>query len=286
MPLVAPDSAEAKAIDASLEQWRQGDCALGESWFIHVGDPEAALTPASAASVDSGLQALTSAVEGLVVVSQTCDIVRSCTQRPYLEVAPVVHVEAAILAQIQRGNRPAHATLPTLLARGLAVDLDRVMTVEKSVAAKWKRTPGFTEDADARAFAQALARKRARFAFPDDFAELAGKLQQRLSDKHQKNTVEGGALRVLREIRVQASPSWDSPIVTLLFWFIRRDADIDFEGQNWADLLEGWLKLVKRTGRFMDIQGQVVTLDDLTGADYVGSDPLDLDHLSLRGQSG
>jgi hypothetical protein len=36
------------------------------------------------------------------------------------------------------------------------------------------------------------------------------------------------------------------------------------------------------SGRFISIDGLVVTLDDMTGADYVASDPLDLDHLSSR----
>jgi len=43
------------------------------------------------------------------------------------------------------------------------------------------------------------------------------------------------------------------------------------------------LKRVGARGRFHIVDGQVVTLDDITAADYVCSDPLDLDHL-LRGE--
>ena len=42
---------------------------------------------------------------------------------------------------------------------GFAVDLDRVMTVEKSIVADWKRTPGWELDQEVREFAMALARK-------------------------------------------------------------------------------------------------------------------------------
>jgi hypothetical protein len=282
VPTLAPDSAEAKGIDAALQEWRQGDLALDELWFIHVGDPAEPLTDASAEADAAGLQALTSEVAGLAIVTQTCDVARTCAARPYVEVAPVVRVEADDLVAIQRGRRPALATLPALASRSLAVDLDRVMTVEKSVMAKWKRTPGYTSDADGRAFAQALARKRVRFAFPDDFTELAKKLQARLIDKHEKTTDEGRGLRALLEIRVQASPTWDASPVALLFWFVRHDADANFEGENWADLLKDWLKLVPKSGRFTEIDGQVASLEEMTGADYVGSDPLDLDHLSSR----
>jgi hypothetical protein len=276
---LAPDSDEVKRIDASLWEWRQGDLALEESWFVHVADGAVPLSDA-AAEAANGVQALTSEVLGLVVITQTCDIVRSCATRPYVEVAPLVRVSEDDLHQVRRGRRPAQATLPTVETDLLVADLDRVMTVEKSIVASWKRTPGFTRDPDGRAFAQALARKRIRFAFPDEFTTLAKKLQARLGDKHDKNTEEGRGLRGLREIRVCASPSWDAASTEIFFWFIRDDAAATFEGKNWADLLKDWLKLVPPSGRFTSVEGQVATLQEMTAADYVQSDPLDLDHLS------
>lgn len=91
------------------------------------------------------------------------------------------------------------------------------MTVEKSIVASWKRTPGFTRDADG----------RVRFAFPDDFTSLAKKRQARLGDKHGKNTDEGRALRGLREIRVRAAPSWNDVPCTLTFFFVRNGEAVD-----------------------------------------------------------
>jgi hypothetical protein len=280
VPVLAPDSAEAQRIDAALATWRQGDLALDERWFIHAGDGAVPLTEAAAESGDAGLQALASEVAGLAVLTQTCDVVRRCVERPYVEVAPLVSVDVDTLADVRRGRRPALATLPGLVASDLVVDLDRVMTVEKSLVASWTRTPGYATDADGRAFAQALARKRVRVAFPDDFNALAKKLQRRLGDKHEKNTDEGRGLRALRELRVQAAPAWDAAAVALMFWFVRHDDNADFEGRSWADLLAAWLTLVQPSGRFVEIEGQVVTLAEMTGADYVASDPLDLDHLS------
>jgi hypothetical protein len=91
---LAPDSDEAKRVDAALKEWRQGDLALDESWFVHVGDPAAPLSEAAAQAEAEGIQALTSETVGLVVVTQTCDIVRSCAVRPYVEVAPLMRVSA------------------------------------------------------------------------------------------------------------------------------------------------------------------------------------------------
>ncbi len=280
MVTLAADSEEAKRVDAALSAWRQGDFTRDETWFVHVGDGAYPLTDTAAEAEGDGVQALTSEVMGLVVVSQTCDIVRGCTARPFVEVAPLVDIPDADYHQVKKGRRPALAALPNLEAERLVVDLDRVMTVEKSVVATWRRTPGHDTDYDARVFAQALARKRARFAFPDDFTALARKLQHRLTEKHDKATDEGRGLRALREIRIRATPSWDAPEVELLFWFIRNDTDATFEGKSWADLLPAWLKFVSAEGRFRHVYGQVSTLRDMTAEEYNDSDPLDLDHLS------
>jgi hypothetical protein len=278
---LAPDSDEANRIDASLREWRQGDLALEESWFVHVGDGALPLSEA-AAEAESGVQSLTSEVLGLVVVTQTCDIVRSCVTRPYIEVAPLVRVSEDDLHQVKRGRRPAQASLPTLEKNKLVVDLDRVMTVEKSIVASWNRTPGFARDADGRAFSLALARKRARVAFPDDFVAFATPLMRRMTSKHGKQSDEGRALRALREIRVRAEPSWDADHVKLVFWFIRNKDEATFENQSWDRFLDDWKKRIQPSGRFVDVQAVVQALDDLTAREYVESDPLDLDYLTTH----
>ena len=135
-------------------------------------------------------------------------------------------------------------------------------------------------------FAQALARRRARCAFPDDFTIFAQKLQSRLTAKHDKNSEEGRALRALREIRVRAAPAWDASEVELMFWFVRTDQVAGFERSSWDVELAAWLKLVNPSGRFMKVEGQVAELDEMSALDYVESDPLDLDYLSSRGQEG
>lgn len=279
------DNGASKAdIDRILQAWRQGDCTLEPQWFVHKVDPANPLTRAGSAAAQQGAELAEEQVIGVVVVSQTCDIVRGCQERPYVEICPLVRVSAEALQQIERGRRPAYGFLPQLADQHLAADLDRTMTIEKSLLTRWMRTPGCDSDDEFRAFAQALARKRARFAFPDDFTIWVKKLQERLVDKHDRNSAEGQALRALREVRVQAAPSWDSAAVDIMFFFIRRDTDSDFEGTPWQHFLDAWLKLVPATGRFT-AHGQISSLEELTAFDYVHSDRLDLDHLSLADNS-
>lgn len=276
------DAAEVERIDTALASWRQGDVALDVHWFIHAADPRHPLTEESAQASGEGPTTLMSDVEGVVVVTQTCDIVRGCTERPFIEVVPLVAVSESMLQEIQKGRRPAYAFIPAVAGALLVADLDRVMTVEKSLVATWTRTAGWETDLQGREITQALARKRVRFAFPDDFTHFVQKLQGRLQEKHGKQTEEGRALRALREIRVRATPSWDAPQIELTFWFILDEGSAEPQPLGLSAQLDAWLKLIPAAGRFTNVSGFIVMLEDLTARDYVESDRLDLDHLSSR----
>jgi hypothetical protein len=271
--------------DEQLSVWRQGDVAFPDEFvFLHLADLRQPLTPQArelASEVDPGVHGIPSEVEGVVVLSQTCDIVRSCKDRPFLEVAPLVVVPEDVLEDVKNNRRPAYAWVPSISAeRSLVADLDRVMTVEKAVVAAWGRVQGCTNDQEARDFALALARKRSRTAFPTDFNEAVNRLHQRIKGKHGRVSLEGRMLRALREIRVRAAPSWDSPAVMIFLWFIKNEDPKDLR-DAWADQLRAWVDLVDWSNRF-ECEGFVVcSLSDLTAQDYVESDPLDLDHLSI-----
>jgi hypothetical protein len=103
-------------IDAALSKWSQGDCttaargracAIGDHWFIVRFYPQRALTPSSqdVAETDADTDLAESAVSGFVVVTQTCDLVRSCAD----QISPLVEVDAERLVEIKRLKRPNYA---------------------------------------------------------------------------------------------------------------------------------------------------------------------------------
>lgn len=278
--MAVSDEAKLHAIDKALKAWRQGDCVLGEHWFLFRFATNAPITEEAAQAADEGVDAGEAEVRGFMVATQTCDIVRTCSERPFVEVCPLVDVDKSKLDEIQRGRRPNYAFIPGVVDKSLVADLDRVMTMEKAVVAEWQRVRGCQDDNEVRQLSLALARKRARFAFPDDFVKVASKLQERMSSKHGKESDEGRALRALSEIRVRATPSWDVDNIEITFFFIRNEDEPNFEKQGWETYLEAWMTRVSATKCFNVIEGVVQTLDDLTAREYVESDPLDLDHLS------
>ncbi len=277
-----PERKRLAQVDASLRHWRQGDCVIGEQWFAFRVAPDLRVTDLVADTLAEEPDLVEASVFGFSVVTQTCDIVRNCADRPFIEVCPLVKVDKSTLREIERGYRPNYAYIPGVSPQNLVADLERVMTVEKPVAAQWQRTQGCFGDEDARRLSLSLARKRARFAFPDEFVAFANPLKNRMSDKHGRQSSEGRALKALREIRVRAAPSWDADEVELMFWFIRDEDALDFEHEGWEIFLEGWLKLIPASGQFGSVHGSVVTLDALTAREYVESDRLDLDHLSRQ----
>lgn len=85
------DAEDVTRIDRALQSWRQGDVALDDSvFFLHLADLGTPLTTEARetanAHTDSGeggsVEGVASVVPGVVLVTQTCDIVRSCAERP------------------------------------------------------------------------------------------------------------------------------------------------------------------------------------------------------------
>lgn len=276
------DAPTQESINDALQLWRQGDCTLGDHWFLYRTNCDWPLTEAATTAADDESENVEDLVAGFVVLTQTCDIVRDCKMRPFVEVAALVEVDQDFLHSIKRGRRPQYAYIPGIAAHHLVADLDRVMTVEKSVVATWTKTVGCQTHEESRRFALSLTRKRARTAFPNEFTRFVSPLSVRLSDKHDKDSPEGRALRALLEIRVRAAPDWNADSIELMFWFIRSPDCDDFERIGWHEWSASWLRRVEPNELFTKVEGIVVTLDDLTAQDYLESDILDLDHLSHR----
>jgi hypothetical protein len=279
---------EIAEIDAALRNWRQGDVALTEALpAIHLADLSVPGTPASAqlaqrtANTDepARLAVVAEHFDGFMVVSQTCDIVRSVAHRPFVEVCPLIKIPAENLRQMRAGRMPRYLSCSALGDRELAADLERVTTVEKRTLIQFNtdRLRGVASDDERRRIASALGRKRARAALPDEFVRFVDPLQRRVKERHGRKSAEGRFLEATREIRVVAQPSWDAERieVTLLFLFNRQD-EIPLDAERQVQAL---VERVEAHERY-SLEGQVRALDQISGAAYVESDPLDLDALS------
>ena len=283
-------SMDTQEINEALRVWRQGDVTRDAGLeFLHMADVSSPLSPASVEAILStegngdtdieGVVPVLEEVQGLVMLTQTCDVVRNCEQRPFVEVAPLVELNIHEVEDVHRLKRSAYAYVPAVASDLLVADLDRTMTVEKSIVARWERIPGWETDQEIRDFAQAIGRKRSRFAFPDDFVHAMRPLQKHFTEQHRKQSEEGAHLRALREIRMRAAPSWNHNEVEIGWWLIKDSEPQDYE-PNWDEWTERWLNLVERVDRFNFELPIACTLSDLTAQEHVESDRLDFDQLS------
>ena len=225
-------------------------------------------------------------VEALVIVTQSCDIVRSPSERPYLQVAPLVRLGGDQKAHAIKGSIPRFAAIPTL-GDDVFVDLDRIMTVSKNAAIKWTRRSTALSADQARALSASIARFFGRPAFPNDFVEATDKLRKRMVDRHGKRSEEGSAVTALYEIRVRAVPSWDgAEVKSILYFIVPAEESVGIDGSTqlteafWEDKVRSWENLCAPKGRVKEVICVPITYADMDALTYRSSDPFDVEYLS------
>ena len=275
------------AVDRATDTWRQGDAIVTtEIPFVLLA---AAALPLSTAAVETRAQAdpvddvleVYTEERGLVVVSQTCDVVRACQERPFVEVAPLVELEADDYREVERGRSLRYAVLPKFADRHLVADLERIMTVEKAllVTKEQHRSAGCTTDAERRTLASTLARRRGRFAFPDDFSAGVAKMLDHVVAKHDKDSALGRFLGGLVDIRGECA-DWEAekPEVTILFVFPTL-GNVPVDAAQHVDAL---IERFRPTACFAKPRGQSVNLETMSAARYLASDALEVEYVSMR----
>ena len=204
-------------LDDPLKHWRQGDFALDVGGFLFA-------YPAKSGSKFVARE-ITENIVGLIVVSQSCDIVRRTGGRDYLAVCPLVKVPEEELSAIQKGRRPYFTDVENA-DRTVVADLRRVMSVHKDIVQTWERQAGFKNEDGHRRFAAALERKFGQFAFPDEFDEAIKKFRERVWERHNRPQSEPGKVyRSLVEIRFRAEPRWSSDERTITAIAVMHERD-------------------------------------------------------------
>ena len=272
--MVSNDELNYLKVDEVTAQWRQSDFYLGEFDFIFMVNSECHVASSDELEEDDLIYA--QETHGFSIVTQTCDIVRNCRMRPYLEVCPLVKVSEEEVVEVEKQRLINYVFIPNLAQEMLVGDIERIMTIEKSCLLNLEKGVGCSNDFERRRFSQALSRKRARFAFPDEFNGIVNRLLKRLKEKHNKISPEGEALRTLREIRVLAHPSWEES-EGIHFYFVKQDERIHFD--ETAHLTK-WLSLIGCTENYSNVTGAIVSLEEMSAREYIDSDMLDLENLS------
>lgn len=186
---------EAASSDLVLEDCsnlRQGDViALPELVLTNGGDLERIPTPA-----------------GVVILSQTCDVVQRSKMRCLI--APVlVDPDASSLSSARKGQKPLHLYLESKAAepeRCLA-DMELAVSVPKADIVGAPLLARYVQEASseqARSVAWRIGRAFSRFPFPDEVYPAFNKLRRQAQDKAGSEGNFGRVLDLVDDLRVSA----------------------------------------------------------------------------------
>lgn len=270
--------AEPDPNDEPLLEWKQGDFALnvGGFLFANTSDSGEYFDPEE----DEG------DIVGLVVISQTCDIVRRTGGRHFVSVCALTKRPEAEVGEVISGRRPYFAVVENADVAVFA-DLRKIMSVSKDLLRTWDRQEGFESETGRVKFANSLERKFGQFAFPDDFDRSMSDFKKRVWRRHDKTeSLPGKVYRSLLQIRFKCEPDWDAANKKIRVLAILREPPLrEASRDQVAEELETSLaKVVLPDGYSWsdnDLKFILATAKNLNAADLLSSRRADFDFLCV-----
>lgn len=264
--------------DEPLLEWKQGDFALNVGGFLFAN------TSASGEHFDA--EEDESNIVGLIVISQTCDIVRRTGGRHFVSVCALTKRPDTEVREVMSGRRPYFAVVENT-GETVFADLRKVMSVSKDLVRTWERKEGFEAETGRVKFANSLERKFGQFAFPDDFDRAMHDFKQRVWKRHDKtNSLPGKVYRSLLQIRFKCEPDWDSQNKKIRVLAILREPQLrEATREEIAEELETSLSKVVLPEDYSwsnnDLKFILSTAKNLNAADFLGSRRADFDFLCV-----
>lgn len=319
----SPGPSSRDGITARLESFRQGEVVDLPRLVYAAASHGLSRMPTSLFGILSNVAR--SKVRQVVVLTQTCDIVRPPDKRPYVQVAALIRIDDPNTAKrYAEGETPQYVAVPEA-GTDVFADLDRIMTLDKRLIADCPHHAGVAADpGEVGRFGQAVARKFGRYPFPDYFIESVEPLRGRILRRWDKpDSAEGKVLANLVQIRVQPVPVEPSSGTDLTLVFIMRQGTLpiladppvpttaiitwlsthkqaseiaakladpaiapDDRAHLYSKLAEAWAALCRPSSSIRSISGEIVSEDEYVLSDYWQSERLDLDQLSGPVTSG
>ena len=265
--------------DEPLRHWRQGDFALDVGGFLYAKEKETAEGEHHFDAAEEREE--TCKAVGLIVITQTCDIIRREGGKNFVSVCPLVQRDDKEVKEIKKGYRPYFADVENI-GDNVFADLRRVMSVSKDLLRTWKRHDGFTTESKKITFAASLERYFGRFAFPDDFDSAINDFKKRVWQRHDKQGSEPGSIyRSLLEIRFRAAPSWEAEKRKITLIALLGPLESGITREKIRDELSEQLAKVKWPEGYEWAAPEFILQSPkyLTAEDYINSQRADFDFL-------
>ena len=212
---------------------------------------------------DDGVVGWIATPGGVVVVSQTCDLVRE--DPPHVTVALLKHLDTSEARNARDGKQPRYVPMPRISPDSFA-DLDTVASLTKAYAAKLPVVEGIEDDTGARRFGQLVGRRFSRFAFPDDVTYWIEPLKRIAESKHDKPlSAEGRAFNQVSELRLESANGWSTPPLILRLSIILKEGTLPTFPDDLVPEMDDELRNLIRPGGVLqapDFLAQRIEIED------------------------
>lgn len=174
--------------------------------------------------------------DGVVVISQTCDVIRAVEANGSVQVAKIRRLEGQEYNSSACGERPRYAPLSIGDCK-LFADLGCIATVLLENITKDMLRDGSIRCAEnSRLFRDLIGRRFARFPFPDAVVLWCNHLRTKIAPKARRNGNQGKLLRKVTCIRIEDANNWrNSDVYQLSVVFLLAPGElplIDDEEEN------------------------------------------------------
>jgi hypothetical protein len=196
---------------------------------------------------------------GVVIISQTCDIVRQDTAD--IQVAQLLELDNDAATEVRAGKRPRYAAVPALGPRAFA-DLSIVGSVDKTDPSLVNAVRGVITDEEVRLFSGSVGRKFSRFAFPDEVVPWLQPLQAVVRSKSTKpDSPEGIVFGRVAELRIEAEGGWTVAPYDLALIIILEPGELPLlEDEELSTPPAGFMETTQPANRAVLTAGQIAAL--------------------------
>lgn len=247
-------------------RWRQGDVLIQLDSFVRK-------------TVDAGGRLVVEPrpTSGGVIITQTCDLVRTRDKIPNVEIAALCRLDGAVAHEARSFRRPTYVPVPGAGNDAFA-DLGLLMTIDKAALSWMSPLRGCRDEFEAVRFANGVAHRWSRFAFPDDVVEILRPLKDRLDEKARKASPEGALIQLIEDVFVSAAPGWEAVDGTITLHFVVPEEATAKELAALAAQLLQWKPRVQSGSRRVELQS--AKLSEVSALEYLTWRRLDYDFIS------
>ena len=178
---------------------------------------------------------------GVVILSQTCDLVQD--SKSHVTIAPLINPDPNLLSAAHKGKSPLHLYLAGFGDSEDAIaDMQRMFAIPKQLVVGRNFLARYVrhESGDvARVLAARIGRVFTRFPFPDEVNPAFAKIRDKAQNSAGTQSAFGKVIDLIEDLRVSAD-QWESPgrhlklhvVVPERFLISPDDVDVDWEWSN------------------------------------------------------